>query len=195
MIDTDNMNLPSVLQGITATTEALEFTMASDMLMGSMLRTLAASKPGGRFLELGTGTGLSTAWILDGMDARSTLVTVDHDPAVTAVAERFLGRDKRLTIKTMDGADVIRSLHAEGQRFDFVFADSWPGKFTLRDETLELLVTGGFYVIDDMLPQESWPSGHEVKVRELLSALEQRADLRLTKMNWSSGVVMAVKQA
>jgi predicted O-methyltransferase YrrM len=194
MIDTDNMNLPSVLQGITATTEALEFTMASDMLMGSLLRTLAASKPAGRFLELGTGTGLSAAWLLDGMDDRSTLVTVDDDPEVTAVAERFLGRDQRLSIRTMDGGDFIRTLRAEGRRFDFIFADTWPGKFSLLEETLELLEVGGLYVIDDMLPQDDWPSGHDRKVRDLLGMLEQRDDLWLTKMNWSSGVVVAVRK-
>ena len=47
--------------------------MPSDPLTCTLLRTLAASKPGGQFLELGSGTGLSTAWLLDGMDARATL--------------------------------------------------------------------------------------------------------------------------
>ena len=32
--------------------------MASDELTGSLLCTLAATKPGGNFLELGTGTGI-----------------------------------------------------------------------------------------------------------------------------------------
>jgi predicted O-methyltransferase YrrM len=34
------------------------FTMASDAWTGALLRTLAAAKPGGSLLELGTGTGL-----------------------------------------------------------------------------------------------------------------------------------------
>jgi predicted O-methyltransferase YrrM len=41
----------------------LDFGMASDPLTGALLATLAASKPGGRFLELGTGTGGATAWL------------------------------------------------------------------------------------------------------------------------------------
>jgi predicted O-methyltransferase YrrM len=53
--------------------------MASEPLVGALLRSLAASKPGGRFLELGTGTGVATAWLLDGMDDRATLVSVDND--------------------------------------------------------------------------------------------------------------------
>ncbi|HTA44496.1 MAG TPA: hypothetical protein VK789_18735 [Bryobacteraceae bacterium] len=34
--------------------------MASEPLVGGLLRTLAASKPGGHFLELGTGKYMST---------------------------------------------------------------------------------------------------------------------------------------
>jgi predicted O-methyltransferase YrrM len=58
-----------------------------------MMRSLAASKPGGRLLELGTGTGLSTAWLLDGMDAGSRLLTTDNDPSCLAVAEKHLGSE------------------------------------------------------------------------------------------------------
>jgi len=41
--------------------EELGFTMGSEPRTGALLRTLAASKPGGRFLELGTGTGVGRA--------------------------------------------------------------------------------------------------------------------------------------
>lgn len=49
--------------------------MGSDHLTGSLLRTLVASKPSGMVLELGTETGLATAWLLDGMDAQARLIT------------------------------------------------------------------------------------------------------------------------
>ena len=55
--------------------------MASEPKTGALLAALAASKPGGRLLELGTGTGLGTAWLLSGMDADSHLDTVDTDPS------------------------------------------------------------------------------------------------------------------
>ena len=38
-------------------THALGFNMASEPKVGALLAALAASKPGGRFLELGTGNG------------------------------------------------------------------------------------------------------------------------------------------
>jgi predicted O-methyltransferase YrrM len=69
----------SALASIKKRTTEIQFSMASGTLVGAMLRVLVASKPNGRFLELGTGTGIATAWLLRGMDAGSTLVSVDND--------------------------------------------------------------------------------------------------------------------
>ena len=91
MDDSNYIEPPAVLPEIEEATRQLEFDMGSDYQTGILLRTLAATKPGGRFLELGTGTGLATAWILDGMDRDSRLITVDIDPACLEVAKRHLG--------------------------------------------------------------------------------------------------------
>ncbi|GAB4460649.1 MAG: hypothetical protein OHK0037_08240 [Elainellaceae cyanobacterium] len=73
MNDTEALNPPMVLAAILADTAALDFQMLSEPLMGALLRSLCASKPGGRFLKLGTGIGAATDWMLDSMDAQSTL--------------------------------------------------------------------------------------------------------------------------
>ena len=77
---------PQRLAAIRDATRAKGFDMASEPEVGSLLRTLAATKPGGNILELGTGTGLGTAWILDGMDETARLVSVDSDPSVQQIA-------------------------------------------------------------------------------------------------------------
>ena len=56
--------------------------MASDLYTGSLLKTLAASKPSGRFLELGTGTGLATAWIIAGLDEKSSLISIENNESL-----------------------------------------------------------------------------------------------------------------
>jgi predicted O-methyltransferase YrrM len=38
---------------------------------------------------LGTGTGLSTSWILDGMDAGAQLISVDNDENFLNIARQF----------------------------------------------------------------------------------------------------------
>lgn len=192
MNDLSNLNEPAAITGIWADSRGCGFTMASEPLTCSLLRTLAATKPAARFLELGSGSGLSTAWLLDGMDAASSLTTVDNDEVLLAILKRHLGTDPRLTVACADGDDFLRSL--QGQRFDFIFADTWAGKYRLLDEALALLNPGGLYVIDDMLPQPNWPEGHAEKVAHLVATLEQREDFRLTKLSWASGVMLAARR-
>ncbi len=193
MDDRTILRQPVALSGIEDDTRLLGFGMGGERMVGSLLRTLAKSKGKGRFLELGTGTGLSTAWILDGMSQDSTLVTVDNDRTALDVAERHLGNDPRLKIVCEDGDRFIVDLSANGARFDFIFADTWSGKYRLLLETLDLLDKNGFYVIDDMLPQTNWPEGQSLKVKDLLESLDGNPELQVTKLGWSSGVVVVTK--
>jgi predicted O-methyltransferase YrrM len=192
MTEEINQPLPKAYAGISEATKTSGFTMASDIMTCSLLRTLAASKPSGKFLELGTGTGLSTSWILDGMDGATTLVSVDHDNTCLEIASRFLGNDKRLSLVSIDGADWVNNNRQ--QKFDYIFADTWHGKYLLLDEVLAMLNKGGLYIIDDMLPQPNWPEGHHEKAIHLIKYLEQREDLLLTKQVWATGIAVAVKK-
>src|SRR4051812_46404885 len=118
MNDRDIARVPAALEAIHRDTQAIGFTLASEPQTGSLLQSLAASKRGGRFLELGTGTGVGTAWLLAGMDAASHLDSVDSDPAVSAVARRHLGGDSRVTFHVTDGAEFLSRMAP--QRVDFI---------------------------------------------------------------------------
>ncbi|MEM9933755.1 MAG: class I SAM-dependent methyltransferase [Bacteroidota bacterium] len=191
MNDDPIMNLPALLPSIEVKSDEIGFTMPSDRLAGSLLRSLIASRPGGRFLELGTGVGLSLCWMVDGMDAESYLITIDNDPDLSAIAEEYFGKNKRVEIVCEDGSQWIRNHLTD--KFDLIFADAWPGKYSELDEVLSMVKSGGFYVIDDMAPQPNWPEGHDEKVKQLIAYLEGRKDLTITKMNWSTGVIIATK--
>ncbi|MGA2443405.1 MAG: class I SAM-dependent methyltransferase [Tepidisphaeraceae bacterium] len=184
---------PKQLEAIMRDTAALGFGMASEPLTGALLRTLAASKPQGQFLELGTGTGVATAWLLDGMDSASSLLTVDSDPAVVAIARTHLGHDARVRFHVSVGDVFLASLAGKGT-FDLIFADTWPGKYDHLEDALALLKRGGLYVIDDMLPPPSWPDGHAAKVPVLIRRLEAHPDLVLVKMCWATGIIIAAKR-
>ena len=183
---------PKKYNNIDEATKLSGFTMASDVLICSLLCTLAASKPNGKFLELGTDTGLSTSWILDGMNQGSTLISIDNDPDFLNIAQQFLATDDRLHLILSDGGKWIEDNRE--QKFDYIFADTWHGKYLLLDEVLAMLNKGGLYIIDDMLPQSNWPDGHQEKAIQLVSCLEAREDLLLTKQVWATGIILAVKK-
>jgi predicted O-methyltransferase YrrM len=146
----------------------------------------------GRLLELGTGTGIATAWLLDGMDSASRLVSVDVDERFQQVAREALSQDARLTLIAGDAISFLQ--RQEAGAFDFVFADAMAGKYEGLDEALRVVKRGGFYVVDDMLPQANWPDGHAVRVQALIADLLARPDFVITHMDWASGIVVAVRR-
>jgi len=191
MNDSNIQDIPAIHSEIVSKSEEIGFTMPSDLYIGALLKTLISSKQAGRFLELGTGIGLSLSWMISGMDTNSQLITVDNDPILIAIARQYFGADRRVQIICGDGSNWIRKY--SGAKFDLIFADAWPGKYSETDEILNLVKVGGFYIIDDMATQPNWPEGHDKNVEELVSYLEKREDFNLTKMDWSTGLIIAVK--
>jgi predicted O-methyltransferase YrrM len=191
MEDTLIKDIPGQYKAILEETGKLSFTMNSDLYTGTLLKTLVASKPNSRILELGTGGGLATSWIREGMDASSRLITVENNSALRDIAVQQLA-DPRIEFILADGIEWLKTY--SGDQFDLVFADAMPGKYELFDETIALLKSGGFYVIDDMLPQPNWPVGHADRVTDFIEKLETRIDLVLTKINWSTGIIIVVKK-
>lgn len=191
MNDFQIKDIPSIHPAIVTKSKEIGFTMPSDLYIGTLLKTLISAKPRGRYLELGTGIGLSLSWMIDGMDKGARLTTVDNDPELIAIAKTYFGDDARLDIVCEDGSRWIKQ-HGH-RKFDLIFADAWPGKYSEIDEILDMVKLGGFYVIDDMAPQPNWPEGHGTLVNELVGYLDNRTDFNLTKMNWSTGLIIAVR--
>lgn len=192
MIDSSIRDIPKIHSEIERKSEKIGFTMPSDIYVGTLLKTLVSSKPGGRFLELGTGIGLSLSWIVDGMDAHSSLITIDNDSNLIDIAEEYFGKNHRLEIVCADGGEWLKEY--KGEKFDLVFADAWPGKYSKIEEILKLVNVGGIYIIDDMNAQPNWPDGHQDHVHRLVAYLENRDDFNLTKLDWSTGLIIAVRK-
>lgn len=192
MIDSNILDTPKSLPQLEDKCKEIGFTMPSDIYIGTLLKSLIASKPKSNVLELGTGVSLSLAWMIDGLDKHSSLTSIDNDPILIDIAKEFFGSDPRVNLVCANGAEWIKNY--SGVPFDVIFADAWPGKYSELDETLDLLEVGGFYVIDDMNPQPNWPEGHDKKAEKLIAHLESRDDLTMTKMNWSTGIIICAKR-
>jgi len=193
MLSDDTTPPPPAWREIEARSRRLGFDMPSEAETGVMLRLLAASKPQGRLLELGTGTGLATAWLLDGMGREASLVSLDNDDRVQAVARAVLDGDPRVTFVIGDGLDYVRAQPPAS--FDLIFADAWPGKYDGLDKALALLRPGGLYVVDDMSPRSNWPEGHQPRVDALATRLKSHSDLATVALTWASGLVIAARRS
>jgi predicted O-methyltransferase YrrM len=185
------VKLPDTYSAILSQSKAIQFSMPSDLETGSLIRSLTASKPGGIFLDIGTGTGLSLSWMADGADAEATIISVDNNEHYQQIARSVFDGDSRVSVINADGATWLNSYR--GPQFDLIFADAWPGKLECLDKALSLVKKGGFYLVDDLLPQANWPDGHQPNVDRLMETLQSRTDFVMTTLNWSTGLYLMTK--
>ena len=131
---------------------------------GRFLAMLAAGcQHGGRIGELGTGTGIGTAWMSGAMPADCTLVTAELDPDRAAAAARVLAGDTRVTVLTGDAASLIA---AHGP-YDLIFADSGVRDAAAFGALVGLLKPGGRIVMDDVTPVAALPAGSPLRERDV----------------------------
>ena len=182
---------PSDVDEILERAKALNFTMSCDQETGELLRSLACSKRGGLLLELGTGAGVSTAWILEGMDHSSRLISVEMSAELQNIAKSCM-QDERVEFVTADGGVFIEE--NKDLKFDLIFADTWPGKYYLLEETLAMVKPGGYYIIDDLIPVDTWEEGHEEKANQLINTMKSLEDFHIVQLNWSTGLIVATRK-
>jgi predicted O-methyltransferase YrrM len=186
-----NIRKPILAEQIQQMAAQQGFTMSCDDRTGNLVRLLISTKPNCTALELGTGAGYSTTWLLDGMDEHSVLYSVEADEQFASIAQHVI-RDSRVKFHVGDGGAFIEANRQ--MQFDFIFADTWPGKFYLVEEVLDMIKPNGIYIIDDLLPQPNWPNEHLAKVDELVALLDQRNDCHRLKLDWSSGIMILTKK-
>ena len=188
--DFNSSKINEIIHFINNKTKELGFDMASRPETGALLRVLAASKPNGRFLEIGTGTGLGTAWLLEGMDKNSKLISIECDKNVQSVAKEAFLNDDRLELIYDNGSEFLKNQIPNS--YDMIFADAYPGKYEFLNETLNLLKPGGIYIVDDMLPQADWPEDHFPLAKGVLDNLKNLKNVVSVGLNWSSGLIIIV---
>ena len=181
---------PAIVDTLRAEAAKHGFEESCASETGALLRTLAAAKPKGRLLNLGTGFGVSSAWLLDGMGDDAELWTVDIDETGSAAAKAHL--DSRLNVVVEDAIAFMNGAQALGQRFDLIFADAMPGKYERLDLALDLVARGGLYIVDDLSPTRGWAEGAALAA-ELIDRIEADPRFRSVNLDWSTGHFLAVR--
>ena len=183
---------PKILSDILADAERLGFPYSSESQTGSLLAALAASKPRGRVLELGTGLGYGTCWLQSGLHATSTLTTLEANARNSQIAQGHLGNDKRIRFVVRDAGLWLEE--APSNWFDLIFADSPEGKYAHFGDALRTLTVGGIYVVDDMRRKTDGTDEYLAPAMHLIELLTHRPDFVTTLMtDFATGILMAVK--
>ncbi len=168
------------------------FALSCEPEVGRLLATLAAGVPAhGSVLEMGTGVGAGTSWIVHGLDARDDVrvVTVDLDEVASAVA-REAAWPGWVELRV---ADVLEVLDALG-RFDLIFADAQGGKRTGLERTIAALRPGGMLLVDDMTPPQWMDDAHQRHTARVRATLLGHPDLVATELACGSGMILCTRR-
>ncbi|MBY0278593.1 class I SAM-dependent methyltransferase [Candidatus Binatia bacterium] len=184
--------LPAAVGATYARAERHGFMLSCEPAVGRLLATLAASVPaGGRILEMGTGIGVGTSWIVHGVGARDDVqvVTVDLDEQASAIA-REASWPAWVTLRV---GDVLAVLDELG-RFDLIFADAQGGKWTGLDRTIAALRPGGLLLVDDMTPPRWMDDAHERHTARVRATLLSHPDLVSSELACGSGMILCARR-
>jgi predicted O-methyltransferase YrrM len=184
--------LPEPVRMATERAEQAGFTMSCDPCTGRLLAVLSAAVPvRGRVLELGTGTGVGTAWIAHGLQGRQDVevVTIEIDAATAALAAQYPWPP---WVKLLIG-DAVEVTHRVGS-FDLVFADAQGGKWDGLDTTVAALRPGACLLVDDMTPGEFADDNHARKIGEVRDRLLGHPGLTSVEIAWSTGLILSSRK-
>jgi predicted O-methyltransferase YrrM len=185
--------IPELVAAAVGRAAAARFGQSCDPGVGGLLAVLAAHLPAGsRVLELGTGAGVGTAWIVSGLLPRTdvTVTTVERD-ARTALLAAQGDWPGFVDLRLSDALDFLN----EGGTFDLIFADAQGGKWEGLDRTVAALRPGGLLLVDDMTPQPDWPAEQRARQAEVSRALVTSPLLTAVELNHGSGVVLGTRRA
>ncbi|MEV5891754.1 O-methyltransferase [Nonomuraea fuscirosea] len=189
MVTEHLIDVPPLSAKAQAIADKGNWRLSSDRQTGALLRTLAASKPGGRILEIGAGVGVGAGWLLAGMDAAARLTTLELFPGLAKACASVLAADDRAEVVRTDAVDWLTAY--SGPPFDLVFVDTTILKFDRRDLVFAHLADGALLIADDLLPQEKWTEAHYPRVERFREEIMAEPGLVPTLVDWASGILIA----
>ena len=163
------MTEPPLVARAKATAAALGFAKSCCDEDGLLLHVLAGRRTVERVAEIGTGTGVGTAWLASALPPGVVLFTAERDGRLAAGAAELFADDPDVDVLHGDWREVLPA-HAP---FDLIFVDGGRAKDD-PDAVLALAAPGATIVMDDFSGDRTGPDprreawlGHP-----LLSAIE-----------------------
>lgn len=184
--------IPPIVAAAQARAARAGFALSCEPEVGSFLALLAAGVPaGGRVLEMGTGVGVGTAWIVHGLGDRGDVevISIEKDPALCAIAGAA-DWPANVSLREADVLDVLGDLGD----FDLVFADAQGGKWEGLDRTIACLRPRGLLLVDDMAPEAFLDERHRLKVEEVRRTLLSHPDLLGAEIQAATGMILVMRR-
>lgn len=168
---------------------------------GRTLQILARAMNAKSIVEIGTGAGVSTTYLLRGMHPQGIITTIDVEAEHHKAAKQTLAAGgfapARARMITGRALEVLPRLTDAG--YDLVLIDARKSEYpAYLEQSLRLLRSGGMLVIDNALwhgrvPDPAQRDADTTAVRETLKAIRNNEDLTPTLLPTGDGLLVAIK--
>ncbi len=168
--------------------------------VGTALAALVTAVNARAVVEIGTGAGVSTLWLLAGIRTDGVLTSVDSDGEHQRAARLALSEAEVPTTRARlingSATDVLPRLADGG--YDLVFCDAAPGEYPdYLPHLRRILRSGGILAWHGLLRRErvADPSARDpdtVAWRDLLAALRADDSVRTAALPIGDGLLIAV---
>lgn len=167
---------------------------------GAVLRALATSLQARAIVEIGTGTGVSSVWLLRGMPVDGVLTTIDVDAETQRAARETFAdagfQNRRVRVIAGRAREVLPRL-SDGA-YDMVLVDADRlGMIDYLNHALRLLRPGGIVAFagalnDDLVPNPAQRDEDTVACRQLLAAIRDDDRVVPTLLPVGDGLLVTV---
>lgn len=158
-----NTYIPDLVQASKILAKRHGFEHSCSDEAGRLLSVLVGQVKQGKILEIGTGYGVGSSWILSAIAPTAQLISVDHsEEKIDQVLKTI--QHSQVEFVYGDWKEVI----PKGP-YQFIFADAAAAKSIEGELLIETLDVGGMLLMDDFTPVEHFPEewkGKPDRVRE-----------------------------
>ena len=173
-----------------------------------LIRFMLELKKPVNILEIGTAAGFSSMFMLEFIDKKAGITTIEKMEERAAKAEetfRKFDKNKQITLIKGDAMEVLAELVSKEKTFDFIFMDAAKGQYINFFENIKkLLVCGGILITDNMLQEgRLLDSRYTVvrrertihsRMREYVNALMTDKDFETMLLEAGDGMAVSIKK-
>ena len=122
-----------------------------------LIRFMLEMKKPLNILEVGTATGFSSVFMLEFLNKKAKITTIEKMEERAAKAEenfKKFDKNKQITLIKGDATDVLSELAGKDKTYDFIFMDAAKGQYiNFFNNIKKLLISGGILITDNMLQE------------------------------------------
>jgi predicted O-methyltransferase YrrM len=158
-----NTYIPPLVKLSKALADKYDFNHSCSDETGRLLSVLSGQVRQGKILEIGTGLGVGSSWILSNISSSVKFISIDNAQQKVDLTRETIVHEQAEFVYG-DWKEVIN----QGP-FQLIFADAAVVKTVEGERLYDILDTGGTLLMDDFTPEEHWPAewkGKCDKVRE-----------------------------